>query len=215
MTSTASDMVSRAPARIAKKARPRIRARETEHRILNSLQLVASLLRDSLQTTSCEQSRQEINVAHQRIISVISLQNELYRKKGDIHLDAHFGSIARSIENALVTKDRPLRIAVRCSKAWVDAATATALGLVVTELLINAIKHAYPGTTAGTIRLYFVGDRDDWHLVVSDDGAGAASKPQQGTGSGLVAALAAQLDAKLSIQSGGTGYRTELVRAAH
>lgn len=214
MLRTADEPIVRPPVRGTRQPTARIKAYETEHRILNSLQLVASLLRDSLRTASCEVSRQEIHVAHQRIMSVISLQRELYRNKGDVDLDKHLVRIARHIETALVEKERPLRIAVRCRTAKVDAATATALGLVVTELLINTIKHAYPDDAGGTIRLSFAGDRENWRLVVADDGVGAMNAPFRGAGSDLVAALAMQLDARLMIHTRTSGYRTELVRPA-
>lgn len=199
---------------VTKSPRPRMKLRETEHRIINSLQLVASLLRDSTKSATCDLSRQEIHVAHQRVMSVISLQHELYRSKGEVHLNTYLSGIARSIDVALVARDRPIRIVVRCDAAKVDAAMATAIGLIVTELLINSIKHAFPEGAGGTIRLSFAGDRGDWHLVVSDDGVGAAEDHPHGLGSNLVSALSTQLDARLLVSHGTSGYRTELIRAA-
>lgn len=214
MPNAAYDMVSPSPAGITRNTTLDIKAHETEHRILNSLQLVASLLQQSLRAASCEMSRQEIHVAHQRIMSVISLQRELYRQKDDVNLDTHLVSIVRHIESAFVEKGRPLSIVVQCSTAKVDTATATALGLIVTELLINTIKHAYPEDAGGTIRLSFVGDRENWRLVVADDGIGAMNAPNRGTGGDLVAALAIQLDARLSIINRTAGFWTELRREA-
>lgn len=214
MLRTADEPVARPPVRGTRQPTARIKVHETEHRILNSLQLIASLLRDSLRNASCEVSRQEIHVAHQRIMSVISLQRELYRNKGDVDLNSHLVRIARHIESALIEKERPLRMVVRCSSGKVDAATATALGLVVTELLMNAIKHAHLDSARGIIRLSFAGDRQNWRLMVSDNGSGAMNTPNRGAGSDLVAALAAHLDARLTIYTRTSGYRTVLVRSA-
>lgn len=188
----------------------RIARHEAEHRILNSLQLVACLLRDSLRHSSCDEARQEITAAHDRILSVASLQRALFIEDGHVPLATHLDAIARNLGQTLIAKDRHLTITVACPEINLDATTATSLGLIVSELVINAIKHAFPDNAAGTITVSFTSDGSGWHLSVADDGIGRGTHPATGAGSGIVAALAVQLDARLVTRSGTGGFRTDL-----
>jgi two-component sensor histidine kinase len=188
---------------------------ETEHRILNSLQLVVSLLRDSIRCTMSDEARQEIHVAHQRILSVISLQKALFRTGQRVMLAQHFDHIARNLEASLIAKNRRVGIRVTCEALTVDVATATSLGLVVTELVINALKHAFPNGAEGTISVAFGTDASGWTLAVSDDGVGPGGGPRgggprSGQGTAILAALAAQLEATLVTDHPPRGYRVAL-----
>lgn len=183
---------------------------ETEHRILNSLQLVVSLLRDSIRSSMSDEARQEIHVAHQRILSVISLQKSLFRTGQRVNLAQHFDQIARNLEASLIAQNRRVGIRVTCEPLTVDVGTATSLGLVVTELVINAIKHAFPNGAEGTITVEFGTDASGWTLAVSDDGVGLGDGPRSGQGTGILAALAAQLEATMITDHPPHGYRVEL-----
>ena len=103
----------------------------------------------------------------------------------------------------------------------VDATVTTAtvsvsLGLIVTELVINALKHAFPGRNQhGKIRVGYLSNGKGWKLTVDDDGNGMAaeadSKP--GLGSGIVEALAGQLGATVAVTDQGPGTMVSVVHA--
>jgi two-component sensor histidine kinase len=88
------------------------------------------------------------------------------------------------------------------------------MGLIVTELVINAIKHAFPDqTTGGKITVSFAADEGDWLLSVSDNGAGMPvgkklAKP--GLGTGIVEALSKQLEASVTVVEANPGTRVEV-----
>ena len=87
-----------------------------------------------------------------------------------------------------------------------DSARAVSLGLIVTELLINAIKYAFPaGGTHDTVKVSYDISGPDWKLTVADNGIGKtldeAAPPASGLGTAIVRALVRQLDAQLSITS--------------
>ena len=77
------------------------------------------------------------------------------------------------------------------------------IGLIVTELLINAVKHAFPDERSGKIQVSYAATGSGWRLSVSDDGVGRASRDGEisstGLGTSIVEALAHQLDARVEI----------------
>ena len=85
---------------------------------------------------------------------------------------------------------------------------AISLGLIVTELLINALKHAFPGGTSGRIRVEYLTKATGWCLSVSDNGLGQSQTNEpahRGLGTSIVEALANQLGARVETLSGPAG----------
>jgi chemotaxis protein methyltransferase CheR len=90
--------------------------------------------------------------------------------------------------------------------------------LIVTELVINAIKHAFNGTTKdGEIAVAFDVSGTDWELSVTDNGTGTPdgifAQPKTGLGTGIVNALAKQLNAKVETVSGPRGTSVSVTHA--
>jgi signal transduction histidine kinase len=88
----------------------------------------------------------------------------------------------------------------------------------VTELVINALKYAFPVFRDDALILVtYECDADDWKLVVSDNGVGkdddAARKVESGLGTTIVGALAKQLEARMETTSGASGFKTAITRA--
>ena len=82
------------------------------------------------------------------------------------------------------------------------------LGLIVTELVINALKHAFPDDRAGTITIDYRSSGDDWSLSVTDDGTGmptGAAAPKAGLGSGIVEALTKNLRSEIHLSDATPG----------
>ena len=87
----------------------------------------------------------------------------------------------------------------------------------MTELLINAVKHAFPNDRSGTIRVKYDSTGSEWHLSVSDDGVGRASRGGQpestGLGTSIVEALVNQLDARVEISTSSKGTSLSIIHA--
>jgi two-component sensor histidine kinase len=88
---------------------------------------------------------------------------------------------------------------------------SVSLGLIVTELVINSLKHAFPDPDAkGNVKVSFHSTGEGWSLTVADDGVGLSDdhQPKSGLGTGIVNALAAQLSATVettaTVPGGGT-----------
>jgi two-component sensor histidine kinase len=90
----------------------------------------------------------------------------------------------------------------------VKADVSVSLGLIVTELVINALKHAFPGERAGIITVDYRSSGSDWTLSVIDNGIGMAvgdDAPKPGLGSGIVQALANNLMGEIQVTDAGPG----------
>jgi len=115
------------------------------------------------------------------------------------------GSLAKS----MVGERRPLSITVQSSSGRAVSSEAVSLGLIVTELLINALKHAFSSGEEGEILVSYEAQASGWHLSVSDNGSGAKQDgdepPHTGLGTSIVEALAQQLNATVQKTSGPRG----------
>jgi chemotaxis protein methyltransferase CheR len=111
-----------------------------------------------------------------------------------------------------------ISLGVQSDASTVLSAYAVSLGLIVTELVINALKHAFPKNheNAEVLISYETSDTT-WRLVVSDNGVGkpAESDPPRrgGLGTSLVTALAQQLDARIETSSNAPGLKISIVGA--
>jgi len=88
------------------------------------------------------------------------------------------------------------------------------LALIVTELVINALKHAFPDDRMGRIQVDYCARGADWTLSVGDDGVGFSSHPgdtKPGLGTSIVQALAKQLGADVDVASKTSGTKVAIV----
>src|SRR6478752_9294031 len=97
---------------------------------------------------------------------------------------------------------------VTADDSKVSADVSVSLGLIVTELVINALKHAFPGDRSGKILVDYHSLGQDWELSVRDDGVGTAetmARAKPGLGTSIVEALASQLGASVDTGSANPG----------
>ncbi|WP_262408646.1 sensor histidine kinase [Sphingomonas sp. JC676] len=97
---------------------------------------------------------------------------------------------------------------VESDESLVGANVSVSLGLVVTELVINSLKHAFPEARHGKIMVSYRSKGVDWALSVADDGVGMPTEPQlakPGLGTSIIQALADQLGAHITVLDGMPG----------
>ena len=101
-------------------------------------------------------------------------------------------------------------IAVECDDCFVPASSSVSFGLVVTELVINALKHAFPARRRGKISVSYHEADQRWTLTVADDGIGIpeGDPVKPGLGTNIVSALAKHLDAVVTTTPGGPAGTT-------
>jgi two-component system, sensor histidine kinase PdtaS len=172
---------------------------ELQHRIANSLQIIASVLMQSARRVASAETRGHLQDAHSRVMSVAALQQQLAASRlGEVELRGYFTELCDSIGASMIQDRDKLFLRVEADNGVSTADASVSLGLIVTELVINALKHAFPNGRGGNILVGFQSQSSDWTLSVSDDGVGMpkGSEPAKvGLGSSIVAALAKQLHA--------------------
>lgn len=188
----------------------RLLARESSHRIKNSLALVSSLLHLQAKDTEYMEVQRALKEAEARIQSIGAAHDLLWRTElgGEI-------SVANLLENLccrLQTLAPRVEISCHTEELSLHAERAIAVGLLVTELVTNAIKHAY-ADGSGSISVSCVRDAQNFEIRVADRGRGLPStfsikRPRDASlGVKMIAALAKQLGGSMECEnSGGAAF---------
>jgi two-component sensor histidine kinase len=194
---------------------------EMQHRVANSLQIIASILLLKARTVQSEEIRLHLQDAHQRVMSVATVQQQLQASglNESIEIGPYLTKLCESLANSMVGERRPLSIRVEATSGRAVSSEAVSLGLIVTELVINALKHAFPNSsTQGEILVKYESEKSGWSLSVSDNGEGIREAGTEGVHTGLgtsiVEALAQQLNAKVQKFAGPTGTTVSITASA-
>lgn len=175
---------------------------EVRHRVANSLQIVASVLLQNARKTTSDETRGHLKDAHHRVMSVAALERLLSTSEdGDIEVRAYFTSLCENISASLIGEVDRISLTVEGDESTVEARVSVSLGLIVTELVINALKHAFPDGRPGKITVDYNFHGPNWILCVRDDGVGMPLAPpaRTGLGTSIVGALAGQLNASVEV----------------
>ncbi len=188
---------------------------ELQHRVANSLQIIASVLMQSARTVPSAEVKGYLFDAHSRVMSVAALQRQLAATQAtNVKLSTYFTELCESIGASMIHDQEKLTLTVEADDGAATADVSVSLGLIVTELVINALKHAFPLERSGAITVAYSSDHADWSLSVSDNGVGmakGAAPANPGLGTSIVEALAKQLDATVTVTTGDPGTTISLV----
>jgi two-component sensor histidine kinase len=178
--------------------------REIHHRVKNNLQTISSLLRLQGRRLTSPEAKEAIDESVRRIRTIALVHETLSREAGD---DVPFIDIVRPItrmaEESLQSPDRPMRFRVIGDGGKLPANVATPLAVVLTELLQNAVDHAFSGQTDGTGSVVVVLANDGEHLDIEvvDDGQGVPDDFSLDTATGLGLSIVRTL---VTTELGGT-----------
>lgn len=182
---------------------------EVQHRVANSLQIIASVLMQSARRVQSEEARGHLHNAHHRVMSIAALQKQLSTSLGgSVELRAYFTQLSQSLGASMIADPDRLSIQVTVDDSTVEADVSVSLGLIVTELVINALKHAFPDERTGTIVIDYRSPGTDWTLSITDNGIGmpvGSDAPKAGLGTGIVEALAKNLQGEIKLSDAGPG----------
>jgi len=191
--------------------------REVHHRIGNSLQIIASILALDACKVHSEEARLHLENAHRRIVAVATLQRQLQtsREGGDCEPAAYLRQLCENLTASVVGDTTRIAIDIQADAGTVSSTVAMNMGLIITELVINALKHAFMADTAtGRIMVTYRVEGHGWRLTVSDNGVGKPNGDPNpaatGLGTGIVAALVKQLDGRLETSTGLNGVGTRV-----
>jgi len=187
--------------------------REVNHRVGNSLQIIASLLHLQANSSTQEGVKAALTNAMGRVAAVAQVHRRLYTSHDlksvllNQYLDALLEDLRRSAEG-----NRMSRLTLKAEPIEIDPDRAVAIGIIVNELVMNAVKYAYPDG-AGPIYVILAAQHDDLVLSIADDGVGLNAKidpHSTGMRQRIVAAMASKLDASVERDPDHAGTRIVL-----
>jgi two-component sensor histidine kinase/PAS domain-containing protein len=186
---------------------------EVNHRVKNNLQSLIALMQMQKRKSNDPAVAACLDAVRSRIEVMARIHENLYasRTMSGLDMGQQVQEIVRSVQKLVATPDR-VKVIADTASLHCPMAAAVALGLLVNEMITNAIKHAFPGERAGTIRVSLKQAGDLVVMEVQDDGIGDVSDAKaDGTGKQLIKALVRQLRGKVSSSSlRGTSVRVEL-----
>ena len=191
--------------------------REIHHRVKNNLQTIASLLRLQARRLTSDEAKAALHESVLRIGSIALVHETLSEGPSDV---AEFGDVVRRISRmvaeGLMLPDRQIEMKVTGETGPIGAEVATPLAVSVTELMQNAMEHAFPDGRGGTVAVELSRTDGDLRVVVWDDGVGLPDESREGARLGLqiVRALVVELGGEFSLTSNG-GTRAEMKVPAH
>ncbi|MEQ1520717.1 MAG: histidine kinase dimerization/phosphoacceptor domain -containing protein [Aestuariivirga sp.] len=192
---------------------------EMSHRVANSLQIIASILLLKARSVQSEETRGHLEDAHRRVMSVASLQQHLQAtgKGEEVEIGSYLSKLCDTLTGSMVREKDSVVLKVMAGAGTATSEQAVSIGLIVTELVINALKHAFPVTMkSGAISVDYEVKGNDWKLSVSDNGVGMPKKldkEKAGLGTTLVKALAHQLQAQVETVTSDKGTTVSITHA--
>jgi two-component sensor histidine kinase len=184
--------------------------REVNHRVGNSLQIIASLLHLQANSAAQDDVKAALTNAMGRVAAVAQVHRRLYTSHDlksvllNQYLDALLEDLRRSAEG-----NKMSRLTLKADPIEIDPDRAVAIGIIVNELVMNAVKYAYPDC-AGPIHVELGAKGEDLVLLISDDGVGLNGKSDPrstGMGQRIVTAMASKLEATVERDPNHAGTR--------
>jgi PAS domain S-box-containing protein len=177
---------------------------EVNHRAKNSLAIAASLLAIQGRRQPDPAVRALFEEAQDRLNAMARVHDLLSKseKAQQVDVSVYVADLCEALRPITENDDR-IRLEARMGDGiLVDADTAVPLGIVLTELITNAVKYAFPTPRSGTILVQARRSRPGWiELVVRDDGIGMSSLREGSLGYGLVRSLVQQIRGEIDVRS--------------
>ena len=185
---------------------PRTVLQEVDHRVKNTLQLIASMILLHSRRATDPAARLAPTTVLERVTAVSTVHRRLFQ---DDLLSFEAADFLRDLisDMAAAAGRDDLQIVLELDRVTMPASSAAAFALVANELVGNALKHAFPEGRAGRIAVSLTDRGGAYVLAVADDGVGAAQSTP-GFGSTIVKLLCQQLHAELQVSDAAPGVRT-------
>jgi two-component sensor histidine kinase len=185
--------------------------REFQHRMANTLAVLSASLRIEFAPFKDPGLREALKRHEKRIVAAADLHRFFAHRSNDDTISAEYyfqslcGVLSRSILAPL-----GLQCEAFIDKAHMPAAKCELLGLAITELVLNAAKHAFPGNGFGRVRTEVLARKNHWCCTVSDNGTGLCNE-FNGSGSHIIAGLVEALGGQLAVRTGPGGTAVSII----
>jgi two-component sensor histidine kinase len=179
--------------------------REGDHRLMNSLQLVQSILALQSRNAASEETRAQLDMASNRVLAIATVHKQLHLTGSheEIQIDTFLLRLCESLKHTAPAQITAINVDAENTRVPSDVASG--LGLLVAELATNSFKYAYAPGQPGPVNVSFKTNAGGWALVVSDQGRGLPAgfdiDQSKGFGMQVVKAFVRRLDATMTISS--------------
>jgi len=196
---------------------------EIQHRVGNSLQIIASILSLKARTVKSEETRLHLEDARQRVMSVAAVQQQLLASGhgARIEIGPYLVRLCQTLAASMTEDSHPIVLKVQADGGTASSADAGTIGFIVTELVINAFKHAFAGDhAAGRLVVAYDAADTGWRLAVSDNGIGTQkarpgpARTTSGLGTIIVEALAKQLGSRVDTVTNAQGTTVSITHGS-
>jgi two-component sensor histidine kinase len=196
---------------------------EIHHRVKNNLQVISSLLDLQSQYIKEKETLEVFRESQKRVKSMALVHEQLYQSKNfsQINFADYLKNLTSYLFNAYPINTDKIKLKLNIEYVNLNINTAIPCGLIICELVSNALKYAFPTSREGTIDIAFYSDSDkNFTLIIRDDGIGFNQNIDfnsvKSLGLKLVSLLANQLEATLEFNSSaGTKVCLKFSETAH
>lgn len=184
---------------------------EVHHRVKNNLQLISSIIDLQARSAAHAPTERLLGELRNRIHAITLLHQQLYQQP-ELHAVRtrdYLPPLLENLRHSLSRTEQDIALSYELDACSLPVGTAITLGLIVSELVTNAYRHAFPDGRAGEVRLLLHARDGRCHLSVQDNGRGI-NAAQENFGMHMVRSLARQLKATLHIEAGaGTQFEIQ------
>lgn len=183
---------------------------EIHHRVKNNLQIIISLLNIQAREDKGISVKDFLEKGEARITAMALIHENLYQTNNleNVKLQDYFENLIQNLLHVFGTNH--LTVSIHAENIFLDIQTSVSLGLIVNELMLNSIKHAFPESREGRVSIYVKQiNEGNYQLFFEDDGVGidSAKKSKNSLGLTLVGLLVKQIEGTISSKSvAGTAY---------
>ena len=188
--------------------------KEIHHRVKNNLQIISSLLSLQSKSTSDVATQGAISESRNRVKSMSLIHEQLYQEDtiSGVEMKDYITRLVGSLTSSYGLDTEKVEVKIEADDILLDVDSAIPLGLIINELVSNAMKYAFPEQKAGTILISLRSLMEELRLVVQDNGVGMedSKKSHHSFGLSMVNSLMRKLKAEMSIVS-NAGTSVELI----
>jgi len=181
--------------------------KEIHHRVKNNLQFISSLLNLQARHVQDPQTLAVLNEGKNRVYSMALVHQKLYQEENltGVQMNDYLYSLVESLLHSYQIEPGSIDLQLDVQHMYLDIDTASPIGLIVNELVTNALKYAFSEKTKGELRISFYAKNEEIMLRINDNGPGFPAAVQSGDtrrfGMKLIESLADKLKALVRFEN--------------